>query len=360
MDTRRVGMMVAFAVGSLIALQAVNGCSGTPRQDDPGTSAPDAGTTTTHPDAGTVVNPANDHTIGAGCTSPAANQQGDCATGLVCTTNTSLPGGLCTKACQVDGDCGTGAVTCLGASTGKPGSCLRKCAPEVIGSCNRTGYVCQPAGGADGVCLGDCNTAGACPGALMCMADGTCMTAPGNAGAYASCATDACQAGFLALGSKPDGSDCVCFPDCSGTKTCPGTDVCALNVQGGSKACLPNCASSQPCPSGTNWTCQSDGADKVCFEPPAVGTQAPGQPCGGTAGKCTADATCISTSATSGGICSQPCTADTGCTLVPSTKCTIQTQGGNKFCGIDCTAAGATCPTGTTCQASGATKTCLP
>lgn len=117
--------------------------------------------------------------------------------------------------------------------------------------------------------------------------------------------------------------------------------------------CAKDCSSSASlCASPT--TCAAFGGNKVCK---LSGSVAFGAVCDNN-NLCQGDRFCLASG--SKGFCSKECTTTADCPTSPS-GATCMALTSSSACVFDCSAPGATCPTGLTCTLiSGGTSLCLP
>ncbi|MFO0619259.1 MAG: hypothetical protein U0414_42115 [Polyangiaceae bacterium] len=311
---------------------------------------------------------------GAGnCTNANKPNGQPCVTGSECASQQCVDGVCC------GGACGATCEACSGPETAAPDG---TCGPIMTGqdpdaecpsgqTCSGSGCAFQcgaqptPPGGAcpmactggcaNGVCIIDCNAAGACSGAsIVCPAGFDCQVLCGGANSCAN-ATVACPGRYacdvvcssgctnLALGCDTG----VCSLSCGNGTACSGTTVgcgastCAASCNGSSVFPTVNCGASCDCT-----TCALD----------------PGEPC-------TSGAQCLSTfcpvgdnvccSTSCGGTCSSCVGAETGgvdgvCGFVkagtdPENECVgAATCNGQGACQLKPN--GASCTAGTECQ----------
>lgn len=356
-------LLVALALGALVATTQITACSGGDEETPDAGSTPDGGS---KPDAGNKPDGGNkpdagetpdageepeDHTIGGPCTGPGNLEQGDCDTGLSCIPasaslgDLSFPGGVCTKACTTDADCGT--------HDGSPNQCrdfggdklcMRGCDPLVTNTCGRGSYTCTTEG-SDQFCFPSCLAVPA-----LCAEGTSCDAATGLCKApapYDACPTGVCGAGAECLSLNNDPNP-ICLEECTST-ACPSGFTCSVSG-GGRKFCTKNCGglTGGQCPPTAPTCATITGTTKGCVPAGEAGTQGSYEQCGGEFGNCVDGAGCAAASASStSGICLVDCTTNAGA-CPGGTQC-VSTPSSAKVCAMPCTAGTTVCPTGSTC-----------
>ena len=166
----------------------------------------------------------------------------------------------------------------------------------------------------------------------------------------------------------------ICIELQSGTcqsYQCKTTSATCVDLSAGSSTfagCFRPCTKDADCTTETFCrTLQGSSGNKVCWPKNPPGDVVYGGVCKSSPNdrkeRCKSPGTCLQTNPESG-FCSTNCNTDNDCAAAPGgsglkVTCAPISQA-NKLCVFDCSASGATCPTGLTCEDIQGSKLCVP
>jgi hypothetical protein len=340
-----------------------------------GCSTPTGGTDAGVKDSGSNNNN-NNHDAGQNQTPVDAGQIDPNAIGGSCILNgTTCDNGLscyavsdqnmCSQVCSQDSDCASGEINNMpGICNG--GICFPSCNSNAANPCERSDFACLPYTSTTSICLPNCaqqaeksfcNDFFGYPFTQCSQTDGSCFDETTCSSTMACPSGQACYT--VGSGSQ---SESLCVNSCAGTPS----GSCSSNTDCPLSACVNGTCANCPFGFGCDSAGDIDGGTLNACSPTLVGDYA----------LCQAQAQCTQPSDPSlaeycvafqqppdagpptANICMQTCNKTSDCPAHET--CTIN-LGSVTVCGYACSAAGVTCPTGTTCQSLGSLgKYCAP